>query len=54
MQFTLILASIISLGYAAAVPQENPATGICSGVAQPQCCALDVESLADLDCKKRA
>jgi hypothetical protein len=56
MQFTLVLASLLSLTSAAAITKRHPATlvdrqsGVCGALRTPLCCQLDVLGVATLNC----
>ncbi|KAF2036775.1 hypothetical protein EK21DRAFT_51780 [Setomelanomma holmii] len=56
MQFTVILAFLLSLTSAAAVAKRYPAklverqSGVCGPLSTASCCQLGVEGVADLNC----
>jgi hypothetical protein len=56
MQFTIVLATLLSVASAGAITKRYPATlveraaGVCGGLATALCCQTDVEGVADLNC----
>jgi hypothetical protein len=56
MQFTIVLATLLSVASAGVMNKRYSATsvasasGVCGGLATPLCCQTDVDGVADLDC----
>jgi hypothetical protein len=53
MQLTIVIATLLSLASAAAVPSKllTRKSGVCGALSTPLCCQLDVEGVADLNCE---
>jgi hypothetical protein len=53
MQLTIVIATLLSLASAAAVPSKllTRQSGVCGALSTPLCCQLDVEGVADLNCE---
>jgi hypothetical protein len=49
MQFTIVLATLLSLTSAAAVTKRQ--SGVCGALSSPLCCQLDVLGVANLNCE---
>jgi hypothetical protein len=52
MQLTIVLATLLSVASAAAVPTEllTRRSSVCGPLSSPLCCELDVEGVATLNC----
>jgi hypothetical protein len=53
MQLNVVLATLLSVAAAAAVPAElvTRQSGVCGPLSSPLCCELDVEGVANLNCE---